>query len=70
MKISLNNYFGKTLAVVAMVILIALIIIFSPWFVIWSINTLVPMAQIPFTFDTWCAIVLIYAFLRLTISVK
>ena len=43
----------------------AIVFIFiSPFFVLWAMNTLFPALAIPYTFETWCAIVLIGVFLR------
>jgi len=35
--------------------LIALLLILGPVATIWSLNTLFPALNIPITFDTWCA---------------
>lgn len=65
----LDGYFDSNVKLIGLFMLFALIIVFAPWFVIWSINTLIPAASIPFNFDTWCAIVLLHAFLRSSVSV-
>jgi len=55
----------KSPAVMALIALAAIVFIFiSPFFVLWSLNILFPALAIPYTFDTWCAIVLIGVFLR------
>lgn len=55
----------KSPAVMALIALAAIVFIFiSPLFVLWSLNTLFPALAIPYTFDTWCAIILIGVFLR------
>ena len=46
----------KILAVIAIV---SFIIIAGPFVWIWSINTLFPVANIQYTFDTWLASLLI-----------
>lgn len=38
-----------------MIIAIVAIIIFGPFLLIWSLNTLFPSLAIPFTFETWIA---------------
>ncbi len=53
-------------AVVVIVILIAI----GPILTIWALNTLFPMLAIPFTLETWAAVVLLGAFLRAKVSVN
>ena len=40
-------------------ILIVAIIVFGPLCSIWALNTLFPMLAIPYTFDTWLAVILL-----------
>ena len=44
--------------------LIAAIVVFAPLAVIWSLNVLFPVLAIPYTFDAWCAVVLLNAFVQ------
>jgi len=60
----------KTFGVLAIVILIAVLVIFGPFFTIWSLNTLFPILAIPYTFDTWCAVILLGLFLKGNVSVS
>lgn len=46
----------KILMVVGLVLLL---IVLMPYAAIWSLNTLFPALAIPFTFDTWCAAVVL-----------
>jgi hypothetical protein len=39
--------------------LVLLLIVIMPFAAIWSLNTLFPVLAIPFTFDTWCAAVVL-----------
>lgn len=39
--------------------LVLLLIVIMPFAAIWSLNTLFPALAIPFTFDTWCAAVVL-----------
>lgn len=39
--------------------LILVLIVLMPWAAIWALNTLFPALAIPFTFDTWCAAVIL-----------
>ena len=43
------------LVIAAIVILVCL----GPLATIWALNTLFPVLSIPFTFDTWCAAVIL-----------
>jgi len=55
------------LAVVFIIFLLAI----GPFLVLWSWNVLFGVAlTIPYTLETWCAIVLIGAFLRANVTVK
>lgn len=38
---------------------ILLLVVLGPLATIWSLNTLFPVLHIPFTFDTWCAAVIL-----------
>lgn len=58
---------GKVL--VFAVILLAVAII-APFLTIWSLNTLFPVLAIPFTLDTWAAIILIGMFLKGNVTVN
>jgi hypothetical protein len=53
-----------------LVILIFAIIAFGPLALIWSINTLFPVVNIPYTFETWVAAALIPSLFRVSITKK
>ena len=57
---------GVTLAI----LLIIACVIFGPLAVIWSINTLLPVAAIPYNFFTWLAVVVLYLFTKSSVSIK
>ena len=40
-------------------LLIVAIIVFGPMCSIWALNTLFPMLAIPYTFETWLAVILL-----------
>lgn len=44
---------------IAFVVLIVLLIAFGPILTIWALNTLFPALAIPYTFETWAAVVLL-----------
>lgn len=43
---------------------ILFLVIAGPFLTIWAVNTLFPALAIPFTFDTWCAVVILGVFIR------
>jgi len=57
----------KVLLIVALVLFLLII---GPFLVIWSTNTLFPTLAIPYSLETWCAVVLLGAFLRANVTVK
>ena len=57
----------KVFLVVAFVIAL---VILGPLLTIWSINTLFPVANIPYTIDTWCAAIILAGVFKTTISKK
>jgi hypothetical protein len=46
------------------VVLALVVIIFSPFIAIWSLNTLFPVLAIPYTFETWLASLLLAGTLK------
>jgi hypothetical protein len=56
--------------IIFIVVFAVLLVIFGPLAVIWSVNTLFPAVDIKYTFDTWCAILLLGAFIRANVTVK
>ena len=51
-------------------VLIVIIIIFGPLLSIWSLNTLFPVLLIPYTWQTWLAVLIMSAFFQTKVSVK
>jgi len=59
------------LKIILVVALILFLLVIGPFLVIWSWNVLFGSALlIAYTFETWCAIVLLGAFLRANVTVK
>lgn len=52
------------------IMLVVAIFTLGPLFVVWALNTLFPILEIPYTFSTWCAVIVLAWFLRVQISVK
>ena len=42
-----------------MILLIIVVVILSPFLTIWSLNTLFPALEIPYSLDTWSAVILL-----------
>lgn len=57
----------KVLVILAIAILM---IAFGPILTIWAANTLFPILAIPYTFETWLAVVLLGMFFRANVSVS
>ena len=51
-KITMNNVFFYLVLIIAL-------IVFGPLCSIWALNTLFPVLAIPYTFETWLAMVLV-----------
>lgn len=60
----------RNLGIGAILALVILLVVFGPFFTIWALNTLFPVLAIPFTFETWCATILLGMFLRGNVSVS
>ena len=58
---------GKILVFALILIAVAII---APFLSIWSLNTLFPVLAIPYTLDTWSAIILIGMFLKGNVTVR
>ena len=57
----------KLLALAALIIGI---IVLGPLMLIWSVNTLFPVVNIPYTFETWVAAAIIPSLFRVSIAKK
>lgn len=55
--------------VLAVVVVLALIIA-GPLLIIWSVNALLPSLAVPYTWETWLAVVILGAFFRANVTVK
>ena len=51
----MSNNFSTLIAVLILI----LIIVLGPIATIWALNTLFPALAIPYTFETWCAAVVL-----------
>jgi len=51
-------------------VLVVIVIIVGPLLSIWSLNTLFPVLAIPYTFETWLAVMLVGGMFRGSFSRK
>ena len=63
----LNNL--KESAIMAAGGLVAFLVL-GPIFVIWALNTLFPILVIPYSLETWCAVIVLAWFMRMKVSIK
>jgi uncharacterized membrane protein len=56
-----KSIFGSFGVLVAVIVIIALAII-MPFLTIWSVNTLFPTLVIPYTLETWSAVIILGIF--------
>jgi hypothetical protein len=56
--------------VFAGVLFLLFFIVLCPIASIWAMNTLFPVLRIPYTFETWLAVVIIVGFFRSNINVN
>lgn len=62
--------FGKLFTIVSFIALIVLVIAIGPLLTIWSFNTLFPSVAIPYSIETWVAVIILGAFFRANVSIK
>lgn len=55
-------------AVILMLILGIAVIILGPILTIWALNTLFPALAIPYTLETWFAVILLKGFVAVTVN--
>ena len=60
----------KVLAVIAAIALVAFLVIIGPILTIWALNTLFPVVAIPYTIETWFAVVIIASLFKTTLTYK
>ena len=59
----------KSILVVALVIIAVLTLIFiAPFVVIWALNSLFPVLAIPFTWQTWLSVNLLFSVVKLSVK--
>jgi len=68
MKLNLSKFFGNTVSMAVLLLILVILALTVPWLVITSLNSLFPVLAIPFNLQTWSAVWVLNAFARLTIS--
>ena len=51
----------STIQFLAVILLVLIIIALGPFMIIWSINTLFPVVNIPYTLETWGASAILFS---------
>ena len=49
---------------IIILVIAILAVIFGPFITLWSLNTLFPVLAIPYTFETWLAVIAFHATIR------
>jgi len=57
-------------SITAIVLLVTLVIMMGPLLMIWALNTLFPMLDIAYSFETWISIVILAGLFRTTVKVE
>ena len=60
----------KVLALIAVIALIVFLVIIGPILTIWSLNTLFPVLVIPYTIETWLAVVIVASLFKTNLTYK
>ena len=58
------------IGITLVVLMLVIVVIFGPIAVLWGINTLFPIAAIPYNFFTWLAVVVLYLVSKSSVTVK
>jgi hypothetical protein len=61
---------NKIMIGLGLVVLILVLLIIGPLVTIWSLNTLFPALAIPYTMETWFAVVILGAVIKSRVSVS
>ena len=61
---------GKLFGLIFGIAFVIVLILIGPLATIWAVNTLFPLLVIPYTIETWFAIVILGAFIRAKVSIN
>jgi hypothetical protein len=56
--------------IVSFIALIILVVAIGPLLTIWAFNALFPSVAIPYSIETWVAVIILGAFFRANVSIK
>jgi hypothetical protein len=56
--------------IIGFAILVLFLVIVGPFLVIWGLNTLFPALAVPYSWETWAAVVVLNAFFQVSVKVK
>lgn len=56
--------------IIGVVLLVIAVLLAGPLLVIWSINTLFPVAAVPYDIWTWLAVIILFGAVRTNVSYK
>ena len=59
-----------TSEVIFAIVIGLIVLVFGPLCTIWALNTIFPVLAIPYTFDTWAAIVVLKGLFTVSINKK
>jgi urea transporter len=62
--------YKSTSIVLGVVVLVILLLVVGPLLTIWAANTLFPALAIPYSMETWFAVVVLGAFFRANVTVR
>lgn len=60
----------KVLAVIFAIALIVALVVVGPLATIWALNTLFPVVAIPYTIETWFAVVIVASLFKTNLTYK
>lgn len=56
--------------IVGLIAFILFMLVIGPLLTLWALNTLFPVLAIPYTIETWFAVVILGAFIKSKVNVK
>ena len=62
--------FDNSAAYIFVVLLVVALFILIPFAVVWSLNILFPVLVIPYTFETWLAVIVLSGVFKTTVTKK
>ena len=61
---------AKEIGIVVAVVAVIVVILIAPFVTIWALNTLFPVLSIPYTLETWFAVVVLGGVFKTSVSIK